>query len=183
VLLNGCATGPLLDNPLPIYGPPAQPCANPIWIPPGPQAYNRVFERIIDILDDYFPIARQNRYDGLIETFPTIAPGLEQPWKPGSPDLYQRFEATLQTLRHRCVVHIRTAPDGGYFVEVIVYKELEDLPRPSRQTAGAASFQDQPTVEREFVIIDPTVFESQWIPRGRNTALEQEILERIKKCL
>lgn len=182
-LLCGCAGGPLLDNPLPVAGAPAQPCANPVWIPPGPQAYNRVFEKIQDILDDYFPLARENRYDGLIETFPAIAPGIEQFWKPGSPDLYQRFQATLQTIRHRAVVHIRTADDGGFFVEVIVYKELEDLPRPTRETAGTASFQNPITVEREFEVIDPTVFESSWIPLGRNTAMEQEILQRIKQCL
>jgi hypothetical protein len=183
-ILCGCATGPLLDNPLPFRpSAPAVVIDNPVWIPPGPQAYNQVFEKLLDILDDYFAIAVENRYDGRIETFPAIAPGLEQPWKPGSPDFDQRLEATLQTIRHRAVVLIRTAEDGGYFIEVVVYKELEDLPKPTRATAGAASFRDDQTVERQFQVIDPTVFESNWIPVGRNTAMEQVILERIKKCM
>src|SRR5207302_1341106 len=135
------------------------------------------------IVDDYFEISVENRYEGRIETFPRIAPGLEQFWKEGSPDFDERVLATLQTIRHRAVVLIQPAEDGGYFVEVTVYKELEDLPRPSHKTAGSAMFRSEATVERQFEVIDPTVYESNWIPMGRDTCLEQEILERIKGCL
>jgi hypothetical protein len=180
----GCMTAPLLDNPLVVRLDPNAQVSNPVWVPGGgPDYYGKVFERIIDVLDDYFEISYANRYDGHIETFPRIAPGFEQFWKPGSPDAYQRLQATWQTIRHRAAVVIQPAEDGGFFVQITVYKELEDLPRPTQMTAGAAAFRSDPTLERQFEVIDPTVFESNWIPQGRNAELEQVILQRIKKCL
>ncbi len=182
-LVAGCMTGPISDNPAFIGPDPSVAVANPVWVPPGPQAYGQVFEKVLDIVGGYFEVSFANRYDGRIFTFPRISPGFEQFWKPGSPDAYQRLEATLQTIRHRAEVVIDPAPDGGFFVKVVVYKELEDLPRPIRATAGAAAFRTPQTVERQFEVIDPTVYESNWIPRGRDTALEQLILQRIKGCM
>lgn len=183
VLTQGCATGPLLDNPA-LVGPGPGTCVeNPLYVPLGPQSYGAVFEKVLDVLDDYFEISYANRYDGRIITFPRIAPGLEQLWKPGDPDFDQRLEATLQTLRHRAEVLIQAADDGGFFVRVTVYKELEDLPKPVRSTAGAASFRSDNTVEREFEVIDPTIFESNWIPLGRDVPLEQAVLQRLKGCM
>jgi hypothetical protein len=179
--LSGCATGPLIDNPMGLNTPEVT-VENPVFLPQGPLYYNALFGKVLDIVDDYFPIAVMERYDGRIETFPAISPGLEQWWKPGSPDFDQRLQATLQTIRHRAVILIKPADDGGYFVQVTVYKELEDLPRPVRQTAGDATFRQSNTVERQFEVIDPTVFESMWIPIGRDFALEQEILRKIKAC-
>lgn len=185
VLACGCATGPLLENPERVAGPPpAAACVeNPAYVALGPASYGTVFEKVLDVVDDYFDVSVANRYDGRIETFPRIAPGLEQPWKKGSADLRSRFEATLQTIRHRAVVLIQPADDGGFFVQVVVYKELEDLPRPSRPTTAAAIFRSDNNVERQFQVIDPTVFESTWIPLGRDTALEQQILQQITSCL
>ena len=68
-------------------------------------------------------------------------------------------------------------------MQVIVYRELEDLPRPTRSTAGAASFHDAISVERQNEVIDPTVFENNWFFVGYNTPLEQAILCKIKKSL
>jgi hypothetical protein len=183
VSVSGCASGPLLDNPVLLRPYHEVACENPVYIPQGPAAYGAVFEKVLDTVDDYFEIAYANRYDGRIETFPRIAPGLEQPWKPGSPDFPQRLLATLQTIRHRALFLIQPADDGGFFVQVTVFKELEDLPRPVRATAGAAIFQDNVTVERQYEVIDPTVFESAWIPLGRDVKLEQVLLCKLKKCM
>jgi len=139
----GCMTGPILDNPMLVRPDPSITVENPVWVPSlgvDGDAYANVFEKTLDILSGYFEIRSAYRHDGHIDTFPRIAPGFEQLWKPGSPDAYQRLEATLQTIRHRAEVIIDPAPDGGFFVTVIVYKELEDLPRPVRATAGAAAF-------------------------------------------
>jgi hypothetical protein len=181
VALGGCATGPLLENPLLFRTDKTVPVENPVFVPQPPAAYARVFEKVLDVLDDYFPIAYAGRYDGHIETQPVVAPGLEQPWRPGSPDFHQRLYATLQTVRHRAIVDIRTANDGGYFISVQVLKELEDLPLPIRSTAGEATLRLEPTLERQFDVIDPAVFDFNWIPIGRDTQLEQVILERIAK--
>jgi hypothetical protein len=183
-LASGCMTGPILENPSLIRPDPTIAVNNPVWIPPGPAAYGKVFEKVLDIVDDYFEISYASRYDGHILTFPRIAPGYEQFWKPGSPDGYERLWATLQTVRHRAEITIEPASDGGFFVHVIVYKELEDLERPSRATAGAAAFRSDNTLERQFEVIEPSLPDSKsWIPKGRDTALEQLILQRLKKCM
>ena len=156
---------------------------NPVYVPLGPDSYAMVFEKVLDVLGEYFEIAYANRYDGRLETYPRVAPGIVQIWKPGSPSVYERVLATLQTIRHRAFVLIQLADDGGFFVQVVVYRELEDLPRPMRSTAGAAAFRSDTTVERQFEVIDPAVFEAHWIPQGRDHYLENAIIQKIKKCL
>ena len=155
---------------------------NPLWLPSGPNAYGAIFEKVEDIMTEYFDIRYSNRYDGRIDTYPRVAPGFEQPWKSGSPDFYGRLHATLQSIRHRGEVQIETAKDGGFFVKVVIYKELEDLARPIRSTDGAAAFRTDLTVERQFEVIEPFIFETTWIPMGRDTKIEQVILARLKKC-
>jgi hypothetical protein len=179
----GCLSGPLVENPLLVPLDPSITVENPVFVPGGPSAYHAVFEKAYDVMSDYFEIAFSSRPDGRIETFPRIAPGYEQFWKAGSPDPEQRLLATLQTIRHRAMLQIEPANDGGYFISVKVYKELEDLPRPVRATAGSASFRSDNTVERQFEVIDPTVYESQWIPLGVDSKFEQLILQRIKKWM
>jgi hypothetical protein len=181
----GCVGRPLLDNPIFVQAEPTGPCPNPVFLALGPPDYAVVFEKTLDVLDDYFEIMLASRYDGTIRTYPKVAPGLEQPWKPGSPDGAERLLATLQSIRYRCEVTIQPAdpqaghPQGGYLVQVVVFKELEDVPRPIRATAGSAAFRSDNTVERQFEVVDPSVIEGNWIPLGRETNLEQAILKRI----
>jgi hypothetical protein len=181
----GCATAPLLENPtLVTPGPAAQVADNPVYVPLGPASYGKVFETVLTVLHDTgFEIYESNRYDGRIETFPRIAPGLCLFLKPGSPNLYERLLATLQTYRHRTSVLIQPAENGGFFIHVTVRRELEDLPRPTRELAGDAIFRTENNIERQYEVIDPTVFEGNWIPKGRDVDLEQVILQRIKGCV
>ncbi len=178
---DGCATGPLQENPLVIRpAAKADVADNPVYVPLGPTSYAAVFEKVLDVVGDYnFEIAYSNRYDGRIETFPKIAPGLGQPWKGGSPDFHQRLVASFQTIRHRAIVLISPANDGGYFIDVKVFKELLDTPRPQRATAGAASFRSEPTIERQFEVVEVGQFENGWVPIGRDALLEQSILDRL----
>ncbi len=183
LLSAGCASGPRLANPV-LFPGAATGVENPVLLAPSdpsPVTYAEIFETTLDVLDDYFNIAYSNRYDGRIETFPTTAPGIVQFWRRGSPDLYERLLASWQTIRYRAQVQIQAAPSGGYLVNVQVFKELEDLrPRPIRAVAGNASFLSANTVERQFDVIDPVVQDTTWIPRGREIALEQEILSRLQ---
>jgi hypothetical protein len=179
LLCSGCMSGPLVDNPRRISNASPAPCPNPVYLPHGPGAYGDVFEHVLGVISDYFEIAYSNRYDGRIETFPRTAPGLERPWQPGSPDFAQRLLATLQSIRHRAMVVITPADDGGFFVDVKVFKELEDLPSPAYNLAGTAAFRSDPTVERQFEVIDPNVVATNWAPLGRDLKLEQVILKRL----
>ena len=181
VCFGGCVSGPLPENPLLVPLRPTPTHENPVYIPQHPMAYARVFETIEDVLSDYFVIAYANRFDGQIVTQPAIAPGIEQPWKPGSPDFYQRLLAFTQTIRHRAIVQITTAKEEGFFVSVKVLKELEDIPAPARATAGEATLRLVPTVQRQFEVVYPEFFDANWIPIGRDTKLEQVLLDRISR--
>jgi hypothetical protein len=184
-LLSGCATGQLFDGPMP-FGPSGELEANPVYVPQGPQcaAYTKVFDHAVAVLADFgFEVLEANEFDGRIETLPRIVPGIFQPLKPGNADSYQRVLSTLQTYRHRATVKIEPAQQTGYFIHVTVYKELEDLPRPIRATAGAANFRVDNNVQRQFTVIDPTVFESNWIPKGRDPEVEQVLLAHLRAGL
>jgi hypothetical protein len=179
---TGCVTLPSDAPPSVLTPPPKADIENPLWLPSGPNAYGAIFEKVEDVMTEYFEIRYSNRYDGRIDTFPRIAPGFERPFKAGNPDFYGRLHATLQTIRHRAEVQIETARDGGFFIKVVVYKELEDLARPIRSTDGAAAFRTNMTVERQYEVIEPFLLETTWIPLGRDTQIEQAILAQIKKC-
>jgi hypothetical protein len=184
----GCISSPPLDNPVALQSPmTAEACENPILVSPGrPTAlsYREVFERCLDVTDDYFEVLSANPYEGRIVTKPRIAPGYEQFWKPGNSDPRSRLLATLQTIRQTALVEIRTGERGGYEVYVLVEKELEDLARPSRQSVGAV-FQEAPTVDRHLEVVGPSTVSPatiSWFPIGRDYALEQDMLQRIREC-
>lgn len=184
LLPAGCISTPPSDNPLLLRHEAVRNCENPVLISPGqpsPTAYAEVFEKVLNVVEDYFEIAYANRYDGRIICTPKSAPGLEQPFKPGSPDSRERLYATLQTLRYRCVVQIRAAEQSGYLVQVTVYRELKDDPRPST-APSVPILRDTQTVDRQFQVVDPAVtFEDTWIPKGRESAIEDAILQKIRK--
>lgn len=186
ILAGGCQTVPHSPTDLGPADGFAEP--NPMFLPHEVSfsEYRRIYDSCLSSLHDMgFEIREQNFYAGQIETFPRIVPGLGLFLKPGHPDFYDRLAATMQTYRHRAIVAIEPAdqPIGGYFVKIVVFKELEDLPRPVRSTAGAAIFRNDNSVERQYEVIDPTVFESNWIPRGRDVVIEQLLIQQIRKCL
>lgn len=193
LLPAGCATGPLLDNPVRLPGAnvaaPAD--AEPgVLIEPGPGwTYPELFDAVLDAVDDYFPIAYANRYEGRVLGQPTLAPGCEQPFRRGSPDPYERLLASFQAYRYRCEVRIKEANPTGYFVQVIVRKELKDYPSPAGLFTAVPLFGDLSAVGREqFLVVGPDVTSpisdpaDRWIPKGRETAIEQAILEKLQGC-
>ena len=183
LLFSGCMSGPMFENPI-LFRANAAPCDNPIFVPlgPNPHVYGVLFEKVYTVVTDFnFEVAYSNRYDGRIESFPTTSPGIGQPWKPGSPDFYHRLLATFQSIRHRAIVVIEPARDGGYFIDVQVLKELEDLPRPIRAAASSVTFRNDISLERQSEVVEAEVLESAWIPIGRDAKMEQQILERIAR--
>ena len=155
---------------------------NPVYIPLSD--YGRVYENCLRVLGDFgFGFAESNRYDGRIETMPRSAAGLLLPLRPGSPDLYERTLATLQSYRHRVTIIIHPADQGGFFIEVIARKELEDLPKPSHSIVGPASFRNELDLDRTTQVIDDSSFDSLWIYKGRDASMEQEIIRRLKRLM
>ena len=181
-------TAPLSDNPALLRPDPA--LENPILVAPGeprPTAYAEVFDRVLSVVTDYFPIADSNRYDGQIVTRPSIAPGVLQPFRGGSPEPRERLLATLQTYRYICRVRIRTADVGGYLVQVEVFKQLKDDPQPvGAANQGLAVFRETPGVDQVLLLVQevgvPAPVGERWINKGRDTGIEQDILRRIRRC-
>lgn len=186
-------TGPKFDNPTRIPGEvTVVPDENQALVftdrPPG-EAYSDLFEATLDAVDDFFPIEYANRYEGRILGKPTLAPGYEQFWKPGSPDVYERALVTLQSYRYRCEIRIKEADPAGYFVQVTVRKELKDYPSAGTQIVSVPLFGESGSYERDrFLVVDPLATSpilnpgERWIPKGRDTAIEQAILTKLKKC-
>ena len=154
---------------------------------PG-EAYADLFDQVLDAVDDYFPIAYANRYEGRILGSPTIAAGYEQPWKPGSPDHVRAHPRDPASLPVPLRSAHREGNPTGYFVQVIVRKELKDYPSPAGQFTMVPVFGDAGTVDRDsFLVVDPDVTNpiqspnERWIPKGRETALEQAILRKLQR--
>src|SRR5690348_8118298 len=114
-LALGCQNlSPGIDGPLVSRGANPGRDENPVYIPLPKSDYGRLFESLLQVTTDYgFEIADSNRYSGHIEAVPRIAPGLLLFLKPGSPDLYDRTLATLQTYRHRVTIVIQPADPQG----------------------------------------------------------------------
>lgn len=174
MLLGGCAPWRAnritLENPLTI---PASEC-------------DFVWDQIVDVVDDDFDIESEQRVRrvgdvltvGRIDTAPQTGATLIELWKGDAADLYERLHGTLQTLRRRAVVQV--IPAGETFqVEVVVFKELEDLGMAQFSTAGQATFRNDGSFVRieEPVGIQP--YTLGWIPLGRDTAEEQKMLNKI----
>jgi len=145
--------------------------------------YETVWETTIHVLEKYFQIGYENRYDGRIETRPVMAATLFEPWRADSVGCRQRLEATLQTIRRRGFVIIHPSTDGGFQVVVEVYKELEDLPRPiGQRVVGGTFFQSIQPVQQEIITSSVTPGAG-WISLGRDKALESKIIQDIQREL
>ena len=154
---------------------------NPLLVPSAD--FETVWKATVAVLDEYFEIASENRLARTIKTQPIQGATIVEPWHGDSVSLYDRLESTIQSTRRYAQVHVDPAPGGGYVVKVEVFKELEDLVKPDRQTGGRAVFNDQFPVNRARDIVGPVPLPVGWIPRGRDTLLEQAILARLRDAL
>jgi len=194
VLMVAIATGCQPIQPVPIGGQQAflaaQPGAaapglNPLFVPVTNAEW--AWEQIAEVVNDYFRIERERQVqlvgqvmtEGRIDTFPQIGATVFEPHRFDSVGQYNEWESTFQTIRRRAV--LRVIPEqGGYLIDVEVQKELEDLPRPEHATAGAATFRnDNSLPSRLGERVSPTRLSREWLPLGRDSALEQQILADI----
>ncbi len=181
IMPAGCSSGPEYiyapDCPTGQPGlppPPVVSYSNPIFIPVADP--HQAWEMVVDVVDDYFRIEHEApvrqvgnmTIEGTITTAAEISPTIFEPWRHDTVDPDERLENTLQTMRRRAVIRVfRLNPEqGGYWVDVAVYKDLEDLARPEHATAGAATFRYDDTLNG---IENPPVSDATlkgWIPKG-----------------
>lgn len=166
-LLSGCVTSrPMIVS-------------NPVFMPANTQ--HAAWERTVDVLHDFhFPIARENRLDGVIETDYRVGSNLLEPWHGDSVGTYNRLESTLQSIRRKVRVDL-TPVEGGYLVGVEAFKEQEDLGGVAENTAGAATFRKNTPLERNLSVVVGESSPSGWYALGRDPELEQAILNRMQR--
>jgi uncharacterized protein YceK len=172
--LSGCASVSQVIAP----GPPIE---NPLIVPT--EDFETVWRKVVAVIDVPFDIRFENRVSRTIVTDPVMGATLLEPWRSDTVTLTDRFESTLQTMRRFARVQIDPVPGRGYAIKLEVYKELEDLAKPDRQSAGRAVFNNDFPVNRTREIIGPVPVPLQWIPRGRDSHLERVLLNRIKDKL
>ncbi len=180
--VSGCSTPTW--NGVPSLAGDAVPGQNPLFVP----AIDREFlwNQTIDALDDHFRIEREQRMqliggvitDGMIETFPTTGSSFLEPWRGDSTPGFQRWYATLQSIRRRASVRI-SPTQGGYLVGLVVTTELEDLGRPEGATTGTVILQPDGPVSRDRAGRYTGPGTLGWIHMGRDTTLEEKILSSI----
>ena len=157
---------------------------NPIFVHArSPEVF---WENLVDVVDDYFEIEREDPVrqvdtvltSGRIETRPKIAATIFEPWHRDSVDRYARWEATLQSIRRWA--EIRVDPrDGGYWVTVVVFKEMEDVSQSLAATTSSATFRNDSSLTRVVSPVGEQQTTAGWIPLGRDTGLEQRLVEQI----
>ncbi len=180
--------GPPLAPPrLPVPDPAT--VANPMFVPVT--NHETAWKAIVDSVDDYFRIASEDRIrisdnlltEGRIDTYPQMAATLPELHRGTSVGRFNRWQNTFQTIRQHA--YVRVVPtSGGYHVEIVIDKELEDLPRPQHATAGAATFRTDSSLPSNLELAPLASLPSPvWIPIGRDVLLEQKILQEIRSRL
>jgi hypothetical protein len=151
--------------------------------------HDAAWESIVNVVDDYFRIAREERVqhigqvltEGRIETYPQVGATLLEPHRPDSVGHFNRTLATYQTIRRVGVIRVMPA-EGGFQIEAVVETQMEDLARPEHATAGQATFRTDTSLSAEDN--DRQLQRTGvWFPIGRDVALEQQILAEIRSCL
>jgi len=158
---------------------------NPVFLPIPDNV--TAWEMVVDVVDDYFKIEREEPVrligntltEGRIDTFPKTAATMLEPWHYDSAGSFERMEATLQSMRRRAVVRV-IPTEGGYLVDVTVYKELEDVERPEHATAGAATFRYDGSLTRVINPVGGQEINEGWIRQGRDVALQQEMIAQLR---
>ncbi len=162
-------------------------CQQPIQ-PEGPtdtQLTGADFEQLwqtgLEVLRRYnFRPDRQDRRAGVITTHPTTSAQWFEFWRPGTCGGFEAAEANLHTVRRQATVHIRPAAEQGQLyvsVQVDVYRYAA----PERQVTTASGAlqifgEKLPTAEGEM---GPQAAAAYWVPLGRDSRLEDELLRRI----
>lgn len=162
--------------------------ANPMFVPVANREL--IWGQVMDTVDRYFVIRREERVrnvageltPGWLETEPLIGSTILDLWRRDSTPGFERLHSTLQTIRRQA--HVDMSPvQGGYMLQVIVSKELEDVDRPEHTTVGGATKRHDGALVR---VKAPPVSQARhrgWIRLGRDVALEQRILWEIRDRL
>ncbi len=142
-----------------------------------------VWNELVDTIDDYFPIAREERVriignvmtEGRIETQPTTGATVLDFFRKDRTKGFETWHGTFQSIRRQAEIRVLPSQDG-YGVNVIVRKELEDVDRPEMSLVDASAFRHDGSLVRPHGSRLGGNTTLGWIPIGRDVELEQKIL-------
>ena len=146
-----------------------------------------MWDQIVDTVDDYFEIAREQRVqnlegvitEGRLETHPLPGATVFEPWRLDSTPGFETVHASLQSVRRQAT--IRVVPvSTGYSLHVIVRKELEDVDRPAFSTPGSTLPRHDGSIVRADGELDEEPLTLGWIGVGRDAELEQVMIQHIR---
>ena len=157
---------------------------NPLFVPATDR--DVLWDQVVDAVDNYFKIRTEQRVrvvgdvllEGRIDTFPTDGSTLLEPWRKDSTHGFEKLHATLQSIRRGAAVRVLPV-QGGYLIEVVVEKYLEDLERPEHATSGHTPLAEQQSLRQDLEPNADLPMMLGWIPLGRDVSLEQRILGEI----
>lgn len=157
---------------------------NPVFVPVGDPEF--LWNTLVDVVDDHFQIDREERVrvvdnmlvNGHISTRPEPGSTLLEFWRGDTTTFYDKLESTFQSYRRQAEIEV-TPVEGGFSVQMMVFKELEDVPKPLSATAGAGTLRHDTSQRHVKMAIgqQPTV--TGWIPQGRDPNLEQKMLNQL----
>ena len=165
-----------------------EPVANPLIVPLVDRWF--LMDEISDEIDDYFRVFREERIrsvdgvmtEGWIETHPRIGSTVLEPWHHDSTRGYEKIHASLQTVRR--YAKVRVIPTGNsYTIDVQVFKELEDNPRPINSPVSGKVLRTDNALDTDLPENWVTPNNRGWIALGRDVSLEQRILRNIEQRL
>ncbi len=166
---------------------PQAPLANnPMYVPLSDREF--LWNQLVDTVDNYFRIVREERVrmiggvltEGRVETLPLPGSTMFEPWRSDSTEGFERRYATFQSIRRRAVARVMPQTDGGFLVELMVFKELEDVSQPEYAATDAASLRHDGTIVRPEATEQAVPTTLGWIPMGRDLQLEQRILVELR---
>jgi hypothetical protein len=163
---------------------PPQYVPNPLDLPPVPADF--LWSQVVDAVDDVFRISREQPVvnqpgailEGRLETSYKVGGSILEPWRKDSSPGFERLQSTLQSIRRRAIVHVRPH-SNGYSVEIIVQKDLEDTDRTQYATETTAGQRHDGSRTSRVDDFDDNPQTLGWIPLGRDTTLEQILLQDI----
>lgn len=147
--------------------------------------------------------------EGQLETAYRVGASVFEPWRKDSTSGFEKLQSTLQSIRRRAIVTVRPQLDGvldpygsmatplpgqaqgitpgsianlnGYLIEVIVQKDLEDTDQSQFAigTTATATRHDGTVIRQEDRLNGLDAGTLGWISLGRDTLLEQRILQDI----
>lgn len=161
---------------------------NPLFVPAGNCDF--IWNQVIDTLDNYFKTERMEPVrlvdgiltEGRIETYYQTGATYLEPWRSDSSPGYERLHATLQSIRRKAIVTL-SPTQGGFWLQVAVAKELEDLDRPERATVSGPLERTDNSFIRDPDVKPGGATTLGWIPLGRDASLEQRILVELRARL